>query len=443
MTADQIADRLLSSVPEGVEAETVVTKGNLSLTRFANSFIHQNVSEDGVNIHLRVALDSKVASGGTTRSDDESLQRLVAQTIEVAELQARDELWQGLAPPVDIAPGDHFDEATAGADPAARADLVKRFVDAGGGLSAAGYCSTEGWDVVYASSNGHRATARTSQATLDGIHQTATSAGSGHGTSIRVGDLDADAIGELAARRAADSVAPFDTKPGDYEVVLAPEAVGTIAIFLAAYAFNGKAAVENRSMAKLGEQQFDEQISLRQDPADPRAVSLPFDGEGSPAKTYPLIDRGVSAGLSYDRRVAARAGAETTGNHAYGPSAWFGPIATDLFLEPGSSSVEELIAGVERGLYVSTFNYCRILDEKTMVVTGLTRNGTFMIENGRITDAVTNLRFTQSFAGALAPDNVLGVGDDARYSDNEFAPAITFVPSLRLASWNFTGGASG
>jgi predicted Zn-dependent protease len=105
--------------------------------------------------------------------------------------------------------------------------------------------------------------------------------------------------------------------------------------------------------------------------------------------------------------------------------------------------VDEMIAAVERGLYVSTFNYCRVLDEKTLVVTGLTRNGTFMIENGRITGAVTNLRFTQSFAGALGPGRVLAVGNDARFADSEFGTGVTFVPSLRLAAWNFTGGASG
>jgi len=98
---------------------------------------------------------------------------------------------------------------------------------------------------------------------------------------------------------------------------------------------------------------------------------------------------------------------------------------------------------VERGLYVATFNYCRILDPKSQVVTGLTRNGTFMIENGRLTDAVTNMRFTQSFLKALAPGRVLGVGNDGRFADNEFGPGSTHVPSLHLAGWNFTGGAEG
>jgi predicted Zn-dependent protease len=439
----EIADELIGLVPPGVEAETIVASGNLSLTRFANSFIHQNVAEDGSTVHLRVAVDGRVASADGTRSDGASLQRLVDDAVAVAKLRDADELWTGITEPTQIGDGEHYDVATAETDPKKRADMVKTFVTAGNGLLAAGYCSTEGWDVAYRNTAGHGASGRYSQAVLDGIHQTGASAGSGHAASLRVADIDAAAVGALAASRATDSAEAVDAKPGDYEVVLAPEAVGTIAVFLSAYAFNGRAAVEERSMVKPGEAQFDEAITFAEAPDDPRAITVPFDGEGMPRLRVPLVTSGVTTALTYDRRTAAKAGAASTGNHSYGPYAWFGPVGTNLFLEPGSVTLEEIIASVERGLYVSTFNYCRVLDEKTLVVTGLTRNGTFMIENGAITGAVTNLRFTQSFAAALGPGAVLAVGDDARFADSEFGPGVTFVPSLRLASWHFTGGASG
>lgn len=438
-----IAEQLIGLVPAGIEAEAVVAAGNLSLTRFANSFIHQNVSEDGSHVHVRVAVDGRVASGTGTRTDEAALQRLLDETIALARLSDIDELWTGVTEPTSIPDGDHFDVATAEADPSIRAAMVRAFVDAGGGLLAAGFCSTEGWDMAYRNTAGHRAFGKTSKAVLDGIHQTSTSAGSGHATSQRIADIDPGAVGSIAAGRATDSAAPFDTKPGEYEVVLAPEAVGTIAAFLAAYAFNGRAALEGRSLARLGEEQFDEKITFVEAPDDPRAIEVPFDGEGTPRRRLALITSGVTSGLTYDRRTAAKAGTTSTGNHMHGPFAWFGPVATNLFLDPGAPSPDDLIASVERGLYVSTFNYCRVLDEKTLVVTGLTRNGTFMIENGKITDAVTNLRFTQSFAGALGQGKVLAIGDDARFSDSEFGSGVTFVPSLRLASWNFTGGASG
>jgi predicted Zn-dependent protease len=441
--AADVAAEVMDLVPAGVEAETVVAVGNPSLTRFANSFIHQNVSEQGATVHLRVAIDGRVASGSGTRTERTSLQRLLDETIAVARLCDVDEWWTGLTPPTPIADGDHHDAATADADPAERAERVRAFVDAGGGLLAAGYCSTEGWDMAYRNTNGHAGSGRTSQAVLDGIHQTPTSAGSGHAASLRLADIDAREVGALARQRAVDAAAPFDAKPGEYEVVLAPEAVGTITIFLSAYAFNGRAAFEGRSMAAVGEKQFDESVTLVESPDDPRAISVPFDGEGTPRRRVPLVTAGVTTGLTYDRRTAAKAGTESTGNHMYGAFSWFGPVGTNVFLDPGAATPDELIADVERGLYVSTFNYCRVLDEKTLVVTGLTRNGTFMIENGRMTGAVTNLRFTQSFAEALGPGRVLGIGDDARFADSEFGPGVTYVPSLRLASWRFTGGASG
>jgi predicted Zn-dependent protease len=126
------------------------------------------------------------------------------------------------------------------------------------------------------------------------------------------------------------------------------------------------------------------------------------------------------------------------------PANWlFGPLPINLRTIEGTDTVEEMIAGIDRGLYVATFNYCRVLDPKTQVVTGLTRNGTFMIENGAITGAVTNLRFTQSFVEALGVDRVLGIGDDARFADSEFGPGLVWAPSVRLAGWNFTGGAAG
>jgi predicted Zn-dependent protease len=112
-------------------------------------------------------------------------------------------------------------------------------------------------------------------------------------------------------------------------------------------------------------------------------------------------------------------------------------------LQPGSTPADQLVKGVERGLLVTQFHYCRVLDPKSLVVTGLTRNGTFLIEDGEVTGAVGNLRFTQSFITALGEGNVGAIGDDDRYADGEFGAGVVIAPSMRLARWNFTGGARG
>jgi predicted Zn-dependent protease len=437
-----VAARVVEMVGDRAEAQAAVAAGESSLTRFANSFIHQNVSESTNTVTLKIAADGRVATGTDNRTDDDSLRALADRTLEAARLSPTDLGWPGMAPPADVPEIDNHDEATVAATPETRAAIVKDFVDAGGGMEAAGYCDTDALTVGFANSLGHTAVGRETRASLDGIHRTATSAGSGHRTSSRIGELDGAAVGELAADRACRGVDPYDVKPGEYEVVLAPECVATIAIFLAFYGFNGKQVEEGQSFVDLGAQQFDPRISLCDDAAAPGALGLPFDAEGTPKARLDLISGGVTSGVAHDRRTAAKAGVASTGNGM--PANWiFGPLPTNLRLAEGAESVDDMIAGVDRGLYVATFNYCRVLDPKTQVVTGLTRNGTFMIENGAITGAVTNLRFTQSFVAALGPDRVLGVGDDARFADSEFGPGLVWAPSLRLAGWNFTGGAAG
>lgn len=436
------ADRLIEIIGSRGEAEATVAVGRLELTRFANSFIHQNVGEEYVNVRLRVAAGGRLATVTGNRADDAALGKLAEDALVVAATQPVDEDWPGLTTAVDIAPADFSHASTNGATPAGRAAAVKAFVDAGEGLSAAGFCDTDSFETAFANSAGHRASARGSRATIDGIHQTGESAGAAHQTSNAFSDLDGAAAGALAADRARRGMHAFDLKPGEYEVVLAPEPVATIAVFLDFYGLNGKACNEGQSFVELGAAQFDERITMIDDPMGPGALGEAYDAEGTPKRSTTLIDRGITKTVVHDRRSGRRAGVASTG-HAWAMSGSLGPLAGHVVVKPGTDTVDDMIAAVERGVYVATFNYCRILDPKSQVVTGLTRNGTFMIENGVITGAVTNLRFTQSFVKALGPGNVLGVGNDLRYADSEFGQGVVRAPSLRLAAWNFTGGAAG
>lgn len=440
--SDLLAAKILELVRDRSEAEVLTSEGISSLTRFANSFIHQNVGEHVEAVSLRVAVDGRVASGKTTRTDDEALARFVEETLETARRQPVDEDWPGLTDPVEISPVDHFDEATADASPSVRAGLVRTFVDEGAGLLAAGYCETEGETHTFMNTAGQQATGRATSAILDGIHRTSTSAGTGHAASTAIGDLDASAVGALAAQRARDSEKTFDAKPDSYEVVLAPDAVGSIAVFLAFYGFNAKAYEEGQSFAEIGTDQFDSSFQLWDDATDPRARGVAFDSEGTPKAKLDLVKDGTTSGLAHDRRTAKKVGVESTG-HGFPGSETFGPAPFNLFIGPGSATEVDLIAGVERGIYVSTFHYSRVLDPKPLVVTGLTRNGTFMIENGKITGAVSNLRFTQSFIEALADGNITGIGGNERFADSEFGAGVVHAPSMSLASWHFTGGAEG
>lgn len=442
MTVERIARTVVEMVGNRAEAQVIVDAGHHGLTRFANSFIHQNVADIGPSIRLKLAADNRVASATSTRTDDASLRRLVASTIEAAALRPVDEDWPGLAPVAESVLESNYDHATVEADPAARATQVRAFVEAGGGLLAAGYCDTEGGDLAFANSAGQLLTGRRSRATLDGIHRSQDAAGSGHVTSFRLADVAGATIGRRAARLARDGVDPIDVEPGSYEVVLGPECVASLMYFLAFYGWNAKQHAEGQSFVEIGSQQFDSSITVDDDPSDPLAVGLSFDADGVPKRPHRLVERGVSRMLVHDRRTARIAGASSTGHAVPGGDAW-GAFPVNLHVRGGGRSPEDLVSEVDRGLLVQTFNYCRILDPRTQVITGLTRNGTFLIENGEITRPVTNLRFTSSIIEALAPGRVLGVGSDARLADSEVGAGLVSSPTLRLAGWSFTGGAHG
>jgi predicted Zn-dependent protease len=447
MTALDLCGQVLDLVGDRAEAQVTAQEGRPALTRFANSFIHQNVGEAGVSVHLKVALpDGRVAAASTTRADAAGLTALVDGTLAAAALRPVDPDWPGLAPPAPVPDVDHYDAATEEASPDERARRVRAFVDAGPGLRAAGYCDTDGGTTAFANSAGQRAEGRSTRATIDGIHQTDDSAGSGHATAARLADLDAGGVGADAADRARRSASAADIEPGEYEVVLEPECVATILIFLGFYGFNAKQVIEGQSGIRLGEAQFDPAVAIWDDATAAEALGVPFDADGTPKRRLDLVRAGVSAALAHDRRTARKMGTDSTG-HAMAESDAYGPITSNLFLGPADPSfgagTADLIAATGRGLLVTTFNYCRILDPKTQVVTGLTRNGTFLIEDGKVRNGVKNLRFTQSFLDALGPGNVLGIAREARFADSEFGPGLVHCPALRLGSFRFTGGARG
>ena len=431
-----ICEEVLALVGDRAEAEVRATTGVSFLTRFANSTIHQNVGEEVRRVDLRVAIDGRLAGASTNHTYGADLRRFVDDTITAARFRPVDPDWPGLAPPAPVPETVAYDDATHHAAPDERAAVVRDFVRAAVDLRAAGYCATSGTSVAFGNSAGQRAAGRVSEAVLDGIHQTGTSAGSAHRSSSRLGDIDGDAVGSVAADRARRSAGATDIEPGDYEVVLGPRAAAEVFEFLGYYGFNGRAVAEGRSFVRVGERQFDEKLTLVDDPTDRRAVGVGFDREGTPKRPLVLVRDGVTVTAVHDRRSAAKVGTESTGHAESVDDA--GPLPANLFVAAGTSSLADLVAGVERGLLVTELHYSRVLDPKTLVVTGLTRNGTFLVQDGRIVDAVGNMRFTQSFVSALAPGRIRGIADDGVLIGSR-----TWVPSLHLASWSFTGGARG
>ncbi len=440
-TADRVLE-LVRTRASSAEAEVTVRTGNRALTRFANSSIHQNVAEELSHVLLRVAVDGRVAASSFDGPPDEDgLARLVDGALEAARASTPDADWPGAAPVSHAPDPDHWDQATADASPNERARRVAAFVGAADGLETAGACETEATVTAFANTAGQRLNGRATAASLDGIARTATADGSGRAASMRLGDLDGAAAGGRAAEKARQASDAQDLEPGRYEVFLEPQCVSNLLQFLFVYGFNGRALEEGRSFARIGEAQFDPAISFADDATDPGQVGVAFDAEGTPKRRVDVVERGVTRAVLHNRRTASGAGTGSTGHSIEGGDAW-GALPSNVVMAAGDRSTEELLAGVERGVLVTDFWYTRILDPRTQVVTGLTRNGAWLVEDGRVVRPVANLRFTQSFLEALGPGAVRGVGSGRELVSGGFEGAY-LVPALHLASWNFTGGAQG
>jgi predicted Zn-dependent protease len=440
----------------GAEAEVTVERHALALTRFANSFIHQNVADDTTTVRLRLHTAGRTVTGSTTVTTGDGLRDLVERTTAAVAHAPLDPGWPGLAPAAPLAGATGYDEATATATPAERAARVRAFVDATGGLEAAGYCRTGFWTGTYANSAGQAVTGQTSEAAMDGIARRPGADGMARSASVRLSDLDGALLGARAAAKAQAGADPVELPPGRYEVVLEQTAVADLLYMLAVWGFNGRAMAERRTFVSLGASQFDESVTLVDDPfADP-APGRPFDGEGTPKQRLVVVDAGTSAAVAHDRRTAVQAGggASATGHaQSFGPAV--GPFPVNLGLVPGQAGshrpdttvvhpgAAELVGRIERGLLVTDLWYTRVLDPMTLVVTGLTRNGVWLIEDGKVTTPVQNLRFTQSYPQALAPGAVRGIGPETTVLPVGMASGWTRAAALHLASWNFTGGASG
>ncbi len=457
------------------QAEVMVQHDAEALTRFANSMIHQNVADATTTVRLRLHLDGRTASGSTTVVDANGLRGLVDRTVTAVRLSPPDATWPGLTPvtPLHRSAGYHgsgersgldfgFDEATARATPGERAERVRDFVRAAEGLETAGYCRTTYNSAAFANSAGQSVEGRAAEAAMDGIARVAGSDGVARLASGRLADLDGAVLGTRAAAKARAGQSPIELPPGRYEVVLEPEAVADLLDNLAVFGFNGKSYAQRQSFAELGADQFDPAVTLVDEPLGSRdepAPGLPFDDEGTPRESLVLVRDGVTKAVTHDRTSAAEVGARSTG-HASPASRTWGPFASHLRLEAASAATEPvlppaepggptaesarpLVARMERGLLITDFWYTRVLDQKALVITGLTRNGVWLVENGEVTAAVGNMRFTQSYPQALGAGMVKGMGSESVLLPDRWSGTRYAAPALHLASWNLTGNASG
>jgi PmbA protein len=409
------------------------------LTRFANSSIHQSTAREDTGIRVRVISEGRVGVASSNDFTKDGARRAAASALEMTEVAAPDPMFPGLAPKAEAPekPGA-FDEATAFSTPEQRAEAVATLAaQPDRDFHAAGAFETSAVEVAVANTEGQFCYAPTTQASLNTVVSGGRSgSGAADAAETRMGDVDAEEIGRRAAAKARDSQDPRELAAGRYEVVLEPPAVGTMASFLAYMGFGGRTIEEGRSpfSGKAGEKVCSEMITISDDALSPLTIGLPFDFEGTPKQKVALIDQGVFRTGVHDRRSAKRARAESTG-HALPPPNPEGPFPLNLFLATGDASMEDLIASTTRGLLVSRFHYSNIVHPIETTITGMTRDGTWLIEDGQIKHPVRNFRFTQSILEALS--NVELIGRESVIA-SEFFFAASRVPALKISSFNFS-----
>jgi predicted Zn-dependent protease len=422
---------------DGVEVLFVHEWGGL--TRFAGSVIHQSTSREDTGLRVRVVSDGRIGVTATNEFSEEGAAQAARSAKEMAEVSAPDPLFPGLAPRAETREKSSFDEATAATTPEQRAEAVAALAaQAPDGFRAAGSFETTAAEVALSNTEGQFCYAPTTHVAITALVSGGDQgAGYVEAWSTATSDVDLEAVGRRAAQKARDSQNPRDLEARRYEVVLEPAAVATLVAFLSYMGFSGRALVEGRSClsGKGGQRVGAEAVTIRDDALAAGAPGIPFDFEGTPRQRVDIIRDGVFVDGVYDRRSARQAGRESTG-HALPPPNPQGPFPLNLVMEPGDASLEQMIGATELGLLVTRFHYSNVVNPMESILTGMTRDGTWLIENGEIRYPVKNFRFTQSILEAL--QGVELVGKDTEMV-TEFFFSASRVPAIKVSSFNFTG----
>ena len=438
----QIEDLLEAALgAEGPEEiEVVAVRDREELTRFTGCQIHQNVASLDTTVFVRAWADGKAGVAQTNELTKRGLVRAVKAALAVAQAQTRP---AGFEPPTPKKPKavQAFDEATWKATPKERARLVAKAVTPAKklGFNASGSLSTGGRELWIRSTKGVDVHFRSTSCSFVTV-VLGKSGGSGYAefSSLRLKEFDPEATAERALRKAQASEKRLALEPGEYTVVLEEPAVATLLSMLSSMGFSARALLEKRSFFcdKLGQKLVSDLVTVYDDAHHPETLPLPFDFEGVPKEKVYFFRRGVAEGVVYDTRTATLAKVKSTG-HALPPAAaGWSPMPLHLVMDPGTASDEDLVRGVKRGLLVTRFHYARPVDPMRGLMTMMTRDGTFLIEDGKVGGAVEDMRVTESGLRALLLVEAVG-REQALITGDGFG--ATLVPKLRIGKFAFTG----
>ncbi|MGB8648566.1 MAG: TldD/PmbA family protein [Anaerolineae bacterium] len=422
------------------QTEVLVTATDSALTRFANNAIHQNVAESNASVRVRVVLGKRIGVAESNDLSPEGLRRAVEIARAIAQLQPENPDFTSLPHPLPIAGAESYVQQTADYSPEARARVVESICRQSGAskLTAAGAYKTASFEIAIANSFGLFAYHPGTVADLHTAVMSDSGSGYASAASPDVRDLNGEALAREAIDKAMRSRNPITLQPGAYTVLLEEYAVSDVVDFLGTLSFNALAVQEERSFmrGRLGERVMDEKVTLGDDALASDTFAVPFDYEGVPSQPVTFVENGIARGVVYDSSTAGKEGKQSTGHSLPAPNPW-GPMPLHMYMRPGQSSREEMIRGVERGVLVTRFWYTRVVHPLHVTITGMTRDGTFLIEHGEVTQPLKNMRFTTSYLDAL--NHVLQIGRETKLFHSDWAGMSVRVPALLVDGWEFTG----
>ena len=448
-SALELAQRALAAA-EGDQSEVVVQSERSGFARFADSEVHQPTLIENAVVQLRLVRDGRVGSALTNRVEGDALRDLARRAAEAADLAPPDPDFPGLARPEAHPEVRAYDEETASFGAEEQAHLAGRAIEAAAPFAAYGFFTSAVSELAVASSTGVAVEQAMTDATTLVIAAGDDVSGYAERTAWRARDVEPETTGREASEKATRTRGATGLDPGRYAAVLEPYALGELLQWFAWDSFSGLGLLEERSAlcGRIGERIADAKVTITDDPLDPAGLPKAFDFEGVPKRVVPLIEDGVARGVVWDRITAARAsnGVASTGHAPPPPSRVWGPMPSALSVAAGEAeSVDELIELVDDGIYVTRVHYLGIVNPREGVLTGMTRDGTFRIRDGRVAEPLLNLRFTVAMPDLLAEvpglTRTRQLVNQSQFYDERY-PQGVLCPAIATASFNVTGSGS-
>jgi PmbA protein len=429
------------------QTEALLLTEDSSLTRFAHSTVHQHVAEKNATLILRVVLGKRVAVVTTNLLEAASLRNLVERAVSFAKVQHAQESFVSLPEPRPSMEVNTFCESVKFLTPAKKVRMIQGLfkLTRDRGFKTSGAFSHGIVEMAVINSLGVAAYQNYSDVFLHLIVENEKRSGY---ASFVTRDADLTHMEPLAreAMERASRGNPVSIEPGEYETILEPYAVSEFLAFMGYLGFHALSVQEGRSFLcdQFGKKLLDEKVTIYDDGLDPEGMQVPFDFEGVPKERVVFLEGGVVKEVTYDSFTAGKEGKRSTGHGLIAPNTE-GPIPINLFMASGDSSLEKMVESTRKGIYVTRFHYINVVEPMKAVITGMTRDGTFLVEEGEIKGPVRNLRFTESILKALSRVSAISRQRKICFEGTVYSRRFitgTVAPAIKVDGFNFSGVSS-